>query len=113
MRSKGIVRGEFFGNHKGGLFTKTLLSINRGEFSKFGVRKLLQCFGFSCDVGPFRVGLRRNGYIFARSHRHCTRREPRYARDNDCAWVRIGRSHTYDQGGDGNDPVIRAKDGSA
>ena len=38
MRSKGIVRGELFGNHAGGLFTKTLLSINRGKFSKFGVR---------------------------------------------------------------------------
>ena len=63
------------------------------------------------QVGPLGVGLRADGHVLARRHRHRTRDETRDTRQQHLVWRRVRRSNADDEARRRHDAVVSPEHG--
>jgi hypothetical protein len=84
--------------------------IDGGQFGVFVDCVGRQFFPLSLQIRILRIGLRTDGDILACGHRHRARHHAGNAGNQNTAAAGLGRGHTDDQTGRGDDPVVGAED---
>ena len=111
MSVKSVLGHELAGDLLCELRLQASFFVDMGELLPLLDRSLAKRAPLAHEVSGLGVGLRADGHIFARRHRHCARRPSGDRRRQDFGPPTRGRGDAHDETRGRNDPVVGAEDG--
>ena len=111
MGVERVLGHELISDLLGELRFQAPLFVDMGKLFFLLDRLLAERASLARQVSGLGVGLREDGRIFARRHRHCASRPPGDRRGQDFGPPTRGRCDPHYEAGGRNDPVVGAEDG--